>query len=72
MPYVSNADLPPSVRDQLPHLAQDIYRAAFNSAYEVSADDPVEEAAAHIIAWEAVRRSYVKEGGEWVRRGVLG
>ncbi len=72
MPYVANAELPASVRDQLPALAQDIYRSAFNSAYENSADDPVEEAAAHIIAWEAVKRSYVEEGGEWVRRGVLG
>ncbi len=52
MPYVSDADLPRSVRDQLPALAQDIYLTAFNGAYENSADDdPVEEAAAHIIAW---------------------
>ena len=72
MPYLSNADLPPSVRDNLPSHAQDIYRAAFNNAYENHAHNPIEEADAHNIAWAAVERSYVKEGGEWVRRGVPG
>ena len=72
MPYLSNADLPPSVRDNLPSHAQDIYRAAFNNAYENHAHNPIEEADAHNIAWAAVERSYVKEGGEWVPRGVPG
>jgi cation transport regulator len=72
MPYTTNADLPPSVRNHLPAHAQDIYRAAFNSAYEQYASDPFQEEAAHRIAWAAVKRSYVKEGGEWVPRGVPG
>jgi cation transport regulator len=72
MPYPSNSDLPPSVRDHLPAHAQDIYRAAFNSAYEEYANDPGQEEIAHRVAWAAVKRSYVKEGGEWVPRGVPG
>ena len=44
MPYTSNEDLPPSVRDHLPLHAQDIFRAAFNSAYaEYSSDPRLEE-----------------------------
>lgn len=72
MPYATNADLPPSVRNHLPAHAQDIYRAAFNNAYEEYASDPWQEEAAHRVAWAAVKRSYVKEGGEWVPRGVPG
>lgn len=72
MPYATNADLPPSVRNHLPSHAQDIYRAAFNNAYEEYASDPLQEEVAHRIAWAAVKRSYVKEGGEWVPRGVPG
>jgi cation transport regulator len=72
MHYLSNADLPPSVRNNLPTRAQDIYRTAFNDAYENHARNPIEEADAHNIAWAAVERSYVKEGGEWVLRGVPG
>jgi cation transport regulator len=69
--YRSNADLPPSVRD-LPAEAQDIYRRTFNDAYGNRADNPIEEADAHNAAWEAVERAYVKQGGEWVLRGVPG
>ncbi len=57
MPYLSNADLPPSVRNNLPSYAQDIYRTAFNNAYENYAHNPIEEADAHNIAWAAVERS---------------
>ena len=34
MPYDRNADLPKSVRDNLPSHAQTIYRAAFNDAFD--------------------------------------
>jgi cation transport regulator len=69
MPYRFNEDLPPSVRDHLPEHAQDIYREAFNHAYAAHADDPRQEEAAHRIAWAAVKRSYVKAGDFWERRG---
>lgn len=69
MPYASNADLPPSVRNHLPAHAQDIYRAAFNHAFAAHADEAEREEIAHRIAWAAVKRSYVKDGDRWVSMG---
>jgi len=34
MPFTSNAELPVRIRKYLPRRAQDIFRAAFNNAYE--------------------------------------
>jgi cation transport regulator len=65
MPYPSNDDLPPSVRNHLPPHAQDIYREAFNHAWQHYLGD---EATPHRIAWAAVKRSYRKAGDIWVRR----
>jgi cation transport regulator len=45
-----------------------MFRAAFNNAYDSHAGDPHQEEIAHRIAWAAVKRSYVKNGGRWVRR----
>jgi cation transport regulator len=66
MPYESNDDLPPSVRHVLPPHAQDIYRAAFNDAYDRYG--PGDESRAHRIAWAAVKRRYEKIGGRWIGR----
>jgi cation transport regulator len=68
MPYQFNSDLPLPVRSHLPEGAQDIYRAAFNSAFESHSGDPRQEEIAHRVAWAAVKRSYVKRGEIWVRR----
>ena len=68
MPYSSNTDLPPSVRAHLPAHAQDIYREAFNHAFRAHAGEVDQEQRAHMIAWAAVKRSYVRAGGEWVPR----
>jgi cation transport regulator len=68
MPYRTNDDLPISVQRYLPPHAQDIYREAFNHAFSAHADDPRQEAAAHRIAWAAVKRSYVKIGNSWLSR----
>jgi cation transport regulator len=68
MPYVTNDDLPPSVRSHLPGHGQDIYREAFNRAWQEYADDPRLEEIAHRVAWAAVKKVYVKAGSEWVRR----
>ncbi|MDR3460986.1 MAG: ChaB family protein [Beijerinckiaceae bacterium] len=67
MPYRTNDDLPPSVRNHLPEHAQDIFRAAFNHAFAAHGGDPRQEEAAHQIAWGAVKRSYVKTADGWVR-----
>lgn len=66
MPYRSNDELPASVRAHLPPHAQDIYRAAFNHAYAAHVDDPRQEEIACRIAWAAVKRRFVKDGGRWV------
>jgi cation transport regulator len=61
MPYRFNADLPSNVRNVLPSHAQDIYREAFNHAFERYGED-----SARRIAWAAVKRRYEKRNGLWV------
>jgi len=70
MPYAFNDDLPQSVRRRLPPRAQDIFRNAFNHAWETyggSEPDRVEEIA-HRVAWAAVKKRYRKVGDSWVPR----
>lgn len=65
MPYQNLADLPDGVRNNLPKHAQEIYRAAFNSADE----QYDEESRAHRVAWSAVEERYEKnENGDWVEK----
>ena len=73
MPYQTINDLPESVRDNVPKHAQEIYLAAFNSAWE-QYDQPSErrgddtrEETAHQVAWAAVKRKYQKDekSGKW-------
>lgn len=63
MPYARNADLPKGVRDALPEAAQDVFRAAFNSALERHG----EEERAFAVAWAAVRQAGWEKGedGRW-------
>jgi cation transport regulator len=68
MPYPTTDDLPPAVRNHLPPHAQEIYRAAFNSAWEEYGD----EATPHRVAWAAVKRRYRKQGDTWVARDGAG
>ena len=65
MPYRTNDDLPPSVRDHLPEHAQDIYREAFNSAWRQYAARARREEIAHRVAWSAVKSRYRKAGTRW-------
>ena len=74
--YRSNSELPDRVRDALPQHGQDIYREAFNSAWE-QYDEPEErregrscEETAHAVAWAAVKNEYERvEEGKWVKKG---
>jgi cation transport regulator len=68
MPYDDISELPESVRDNLPKGAQEIYKSAFNSAWEEYDQD---EERAHRVAWAAVKNSYEKdeESGRWVKKG---
>ena len=75
MPYPSNAELPAAVRDHLPKHAQDIYRKAFNNAWDQYADpdkrrgETSREETAHRVAWAAVEQQYEKgEDGDWHRK----
>ena len=63
MPYASNEDLPQTIRAHLPPHAQDIYRAAFNHAWESYG---AREEIAHRVAWAAVKKRYRKTGERWV------
>jgi cation transport regulator len=63
MPYPSNVGLPPAVRNHLPPHAQDIFREAFNHAWQEYGGDEVR---AFRVAWAAVKRSYRKRGRVWV------
>jgi len=51
MLYQTNHDLPAEIRDRLPEAAQDLYRAAYNSAIQWYG----EAAQAHKAALTAVR-----------------
>jgi cation transport regulator len=65
MPYDTRSDLPDGVRDNLPGHAQDIYKEAFNSAWDEYDHD---EERAHRVAWGAVKKSYHKnDDGTWVK-----
>ncbi len=72
MPYHSLQDLPDPVRDHLPKHAQEIYKEAFNNAFE-EYRDPADrrdgadrEQTAHKVAWSAVKQKYAKgSDGDW-------
>jgi len=64
MPYDTNDDLPPAVKNHLPAHAQDIFREAFNNAWQ---EYGVEESAFR-VAWAAVKKRYQKVGGIWVEK----
>jgi cation transport regulator len=67
MPYRTIADLPVPVRAHLPVPARLVYRRAFNSAWETYRNHPRREEICHRVAWSAVKRSYRRVDGDWVR-----
>jgi cation transport regulator len=75
MPYKNTSDLPDSVRDNLPAHAQEIYKEAFNSAWDEYADpdkrrgDESHEEVSHKVAWSAVKKEYEKGADDrWHRK----
>ena len=75
MPYSKLEDLPESVKDNLPHHAQEIYKEAYNSAWDQYKDaddrrgDATREETAHRVAWAAVKQGYEKnDDGKWVKK----
>jgi cation transport regulator len=71
MPYAAISDLPPAVR-RLPVHAQEIFRAAFNAAWDSYAErgEQAQEEIAHRVAWAAVKRRYRKVGRRWIDAGA--
>ena len=73
MTFKRVSDLPDSVKENLPKRAQEIYREAYNSAWDQydqpgeRRDDASREETAHRVAWAAVKRKYQKdeESGQW-------
>lgn len=67
MPYETLADLPDAIKDSLPKHAQEIFMAAFNSAYTGTCKDRKDrDACANAIAWSAVKTVYEKKADKWV------
>lgn len=75
MPYDTLSDLPESVRDNVPKHAQEIYKEAYNSAWDQYKDaddrraDDSREETAHKVAWAAVKKQYEKgDDGKWHKK----
>ncbi|WP_020397991.1 ChaB family protein [Kordiimonas gwangyangensis] len=74
MPYKSTSELPDGVKDNLPKHAQEIYKEAFNSAWDDYKDasdrrgDESREEVSHKVAWSAVKQKYEKTNGNWQRK----
>lgn len=75
MPYKTTKELPDSVQNVLPEHAQDIYKEAFNSAYDEykspsdRRDDAGREEVAHRVAWSAVKNVYEKgDDDKWHKK----
>lgn len=74
MPYDTLEELPENVRNALPKQAQEIYKEAYNSAWEQYEDpqdrwgDQSREETAHKVAWSAVKETYEKIDGKWQKK----
>lgn len=76
MPYESTNTLPEGIKNVLPQHAQEIYKEAFNNAYEEYKDSDQRrdgadrEETAHKVAWSAVKKAgYHKDGsGKWRKK----
>jgi cation transport regulator len=75
MPYKSTSDLPDAVRDNLPEHAQEIFKEAFNSAWDEYADPgkrrgkESQEEVSFKVAWSAVKNEYEKGSDDkWHRK----
>ena len=75
MPYQQQSDLPERVTDSLPKHGQEIYKEAFNSAWERYDTQSERQAhrnreeTAHAVAWSAVKKVYKKsDDGNWIKK----
>ena len=76
MPYNRLNELPESVQENLPKPAQEIYKSAFNNAWELYNEaedrrgDNSREETSHSVAWAAVKHKYEKneDTGKWRKK----
>lgn len=75
MPYKSRSELPLPVQENLPPHAEEIYKEAYNAAWEQYKNpksrrgNETREEVAHKVAWAAVKKLYEKkEDGTWARK----
>ena len=76
MPYSDIAELPESVRNNLPEHAQSIYLEAYNHAWDEYREaanrrgNSSREETARRVAWAAVKKVYEKDAqtGIWERK----
>lgn len=74
MPYNKLSELPDAIQDKLPRHAKEIYKEAYNNAWDEYKDpddrqgDDSREETAHKVAWAAVKNKYKKEGEKWVKK----
>lgn len=70
MPYDDRAELPENIQNVLPRHAQDVYKEAFNNAYDEyrkPADrrgDESRDEVAHKVAWAAVKKAGYSKGDD--------
>lgn len=68
MPYQTLTELPETVRETLPHQAQEVYRQAYNSAWDRyklrrnRRNDVSREEVAHRTALNIVKQNYASLG----------
>lgn len=76
MPYQKTSELPEAVKEHLPAHAQEIYKEAFNNAWEQYEEpkerrgDASREETSHKVAWAAVKKEYRKneKTGRWEKK----
>ena len=75
MPYKSTSDLPDAVRDNLPEHAREIFKEAFNSAWDEYADPDKRrghesrDEVSFKVAWAAVKNEYEKgDDDKWHKK----
>jgi cation transport regulator len=75
MPYTRKRELPKQAKNILPSRAQEIYKDAYNHAFDTykskskSRGNESQEETASKVAWSAVKKKYQKgDDGRWHRK----
>lgn len=69
MPYGDISELPIQIRSTLPEEAQEIYREAYNYAYDTTCNGT--DSCSDIVAWSQVRRFFMRDDDGWHKRSPI-